>query len=249
MRIETERLVIRSFLESDAHAYAAIAADPDVMKHTGEGLPQSFDSSRDYVLRCIRSYETRGYSRYAVCLKAENGLPIGFCGFMDDNGELEFGWRYGKPYWGRGWQSVAGPFRVARGGLRVSGAKRGAERWFHIVTDERQSLWPEPPCAQRVTAASGHLPRCPSSIDWGDIDFVVAPRIRPNGARNAIPAGSCHGLLRHGSGEGRARLRSSDSPFSDRLPLRIREYRFDPSHRKTGDGTRRAGHLERQTAL
>ncbi len=167
MRIETERLVIRPFLESDAHAYAAIAADPDVMKHTGEGLPQSFDSSKDYVLRCIRSYETRGYARYAVCLKAENGLLIGFCGFMDDNGELEFGWRYGKPYWGRGWQSVAGPFRVARWGLRVSGAKRGAERWFHIVTDERQSLWPEPPCALRVTAASGHLPCCPSSIDGG----------------------------------------------------------------------------------
>ena len=48
-----------------------------------------------------------------------------------------------------------------------SGAKRGAERWFHIVTDERQSLWPEPPCALRVTAASGHLPRCHSSIDGG----------------------------------------------------------------------------------
>ena len=30
---------------------------------------------------------------------------------------------------------------------------------------------------------------------WGDIDFVVAPRIRPNGARNAIPAGFYHGLL------------------------------------------------------
>ncbi len=107
MRIETERLVIRPFLESDAHAYAAIAADPDVMKHTGEGLPQSFDSSKDYVLRCIRSYETRGYARYAVCLKAENGLLIGFCGFMDDNGELEFGWRYGKPYWGRGYATEA----------------------------------------------------------------------------------------------------------------------------------------------
>ncbi len=30
---------------------------------------------------------------------------------------------------------------------------------------------------------------------WGDIDFVATPRIRPNGARNAIPAGFYHGLL------------------------------------------------------
>ena len=37
-------------------------------------------------------------------------------------------------------QPVAEPFRVARRGLRVSDAKRGAERWFHIVTDERQCL-------------------------------------------------------------------------------------------------------------
>ena len=29
---------------------------------------------------------------------------------------------------------------------------------------------------------------------WGDIDFVVAPRIWPNGARNAIPTGFYHGL-------------------------------------------------------
>ena len=42
------------------------------------------------------------------------------------------------------------PFRVARRGLRVSDAKRGAERWLLIVTDERQSLWPEPPCAPAV---------------------------------------------------------------------------------------------------
>ena len=26
---------------------------------------------------------------------------------MDDNGELEFGWRYGKPYWGRGYATEA----------------------------------------------------------------------------------------------------------------------------------------------
>ena len=35
---------------------------------------------------------------------------------------------------------------------------------------------------------------------WGDIDFVAAPRISPNGARNAIPEGpatDCYGLRRH----------------------------------------------------
>ncbi len=47
-------------------------------------------------------------------------------------------------------QPVVEPFRVARWGLRVSDAKRGAERWLLIVTDERQSLWPEPPGAQAV---------------------------------------------------------------------------------------------------
>ena len=106
MRIQTERLLIRPFRESDAPVYAEIVSDPDVMKYTIEGEPQSFDSAKEYILRCIRSYETRGYSRYAVVLQAENDL-IGFCGFMDDNGELEFGWRYGKSYWGRGYATEA----------------------------------------------------------------------------------------------------------------------------------------------
>ncbi len=54
---------------------------------------------------------------------------------------------------------------------------------------------------------------------WGDIDFVVPPRIRPNGARNAIPAVSCHGLINPQRGRGTPRRRSAPFPEA-KLPRR-----------------------------
>ena len=53
---------------------------------------------------------------------------------------------------------------------------------------------------------------------WGDIDFVVASRIRPNGARNAIPAGFYHGLLRRTIGAATPRARGQPD-FSQSFPL------------------------------
>lgn len=39
--IETERLILRSFYERDLDAFAAINADPMVMKYLGDGKPMA----------------------------------------------------------------------------------------------------------------------------------------------------------------------------------------------------------------
>ena len=64
------------FLESDAPACVKFAADPDVMKYTGEGELQSIDSAKDYVSRCIRAYETHGMR--AIAYRSQR-LPRGRC--------------------------------------------------------------------------------------------------------------------------------------------------------------------------
>ena len=59
-----------------------------------------------------------------------------------------------------------GPKGIAARGRTLQGRARvspGCRRRSFIVNDERQSLQPEDLRAQRVTAASGHLPRCHSS--------------------------------------------------------------------------------------
>ena len=103
--LETERLTIRPFVESDLEPYARIVADPEVMRLiTGEA--QSYDEARTYLEECLASERRRGYSRYAVLLKASGEL-IGFCGFKDIDGDLDFGWRYAKSCWGQGYGTEA----------------------------------------------------------------------------------------------------------------------------------------------
>ena len=104
MKLSTDRLHIRSFLPIDLKAYAAIVADPDVMRFLGG--PQSADVARRYVDDCISRDATDGVSRYAVTLLS-SGEFIGFCGFKilefdDGGGWVDFGWRYAKAMWRRG---------------------------------------------------------------------------------------------------------------------------------------------------
>jgi RimJ/RimL family protein N-acetyltransferase len=106
MIIETSRLTIRSFMESDIPEYAAIVADPQVTRFLGDGSPHSHEQAAAYVYGCIKS-ETRGdVARYAVVLK-ETGELIGFCGFKKVHDYTDFGWRYARRAWGNGYATEA----------------------------------------------------------------------------------------------------------------------------------------------
>ena len=61
---------------------------------------------------------------------------------------------------------------------------------MHIVDDEQRRDRPQSPCALRVPAARGHLPRWRSSTMHTDIACVAPPCICPRGARNAAPLNS-----------------------------------------------------------
>jgi RimJ/RimL family protein N-acetyltransferase len=106
MIIETRRLTIRSFAESDIPAYAAIVADPEVTRFLGDGSPHTYEEAAAYVERCIRSEPEDGIARYAVILR-ETGELIGFCGFRREHGHIDFGWRYARHAWGNGYATEA----------------------------------------------------------------------------------------------------------------------------------------------
>jgi RimJ/RimL family protein N-acetyltransferase len=50
MVIKTDRLIIRSFRESDSPAYAAIVADAEVTRFLGDGSPHSYQQAAAAVL-------------------------------------------------------------------------------------------------------------------------------------------------------------------------------------------------------
>ena len=101
MRLETERLIIRSFVEADVDALAPILADPEVMRYIGTGAPMTRAEAQSYVERCIHHERTVGYARYALNVK-DSGDLIGFCGYAPMRDYIDFGYRMASRYWGRG---------------------------------------------------------------------------------------------------------------------------------------------------
>ena len=95
LHLETERLIIRNWRASDVKPYAAIVADPEVMKYIGDGKPRTYESAEVFVANMMQLYEERGWIRFAVELKERREF-IGFCGFELLEGVLDYGWRYAR---------------------------------------------------------------------------------------------------------------------------------------------------------
>ncbi len=100
MLLQTDRLIIEHFKDSDISDWAKIESDANVRRFV-DGKILSFEEARKYVEMNIRQYLKIGYGRYAVRLK-ERGNLIGMCGFLKENYGIDFGYRYSKISWGKG---------------------------------------------------------------------------------------------------------------------------------------------------
>ena len=102
--METKRLILRRWEESDAEALYEYARDPDVGPIAGWPPHKSVEESRNI----IRTVFT-GSEDYAVCLKEDNkaigaiSLKLnGHTDMTDRDDECELGYWLGKPFWGQG---------------------------------------------------------------------------------------------------------------------------------------------------
>ena len=104
MTFETERLILRPWLETDAEDLYEYARDPRVGPSAGWPVHTSVENSRDIIRNVLSAPET-----YAVVLK-ENGRAVGSVGLkigeysdldLPDT-QAEFGCWLGVPYWGQG---------------------------------------------------------------------------------------------------------------------------------------------------
>lgn len=104
MKLETKRLLLRRWEESDAEELYKYASDPAVGPIAGWPPHRSAGESRELIRTVLNGPEA-----YALCLKPEGG-PIGAIELKlkertdltgrDD--ECELGYWLGKPFWGRG---------------------------------------------------------------------------------------------------------------------------------------------------
>jgi RimJ/RimL family protein N-acetyltransferase len=104
--IETERLALRMFRESDTDSYADMLADPEVMRFLGK--PQSRQEAWRNMAMVIGHWHLRGYGFWAVEEKTSGEL-VGRVGCWRPEGwpGLEVGWSLRRRFWGRGYATEA----------------------------------------------------------------------------------------------------------------------------------------------
>ena len=104
MTLQTERLILRPWQDSDADDLYFYAKDPDVGPIAGWPPHHSAEESLNVIRKVLSGTEA-----YALCLK-ENGRAIGaielklkgHTDLTDRDDECELGYWLGKPFWGRG---------------------------------------------------------------------------------------------------------------------------------------------------
>ena len=104
----TPRLVLRTFREHDLPLYAALNADPLVVRHLG-GSPFSREYSDSIAEWAQESFARQGFGLLAVERRAD-GAFLGMCGLHRHSShreEVEVAWRFASRYWGNGYATEA----------------------------------------------------------------------------------------------------------------------------------------------
>jgi RimJ/RimL family protein N-acetyltransferase len=104
----TERLILRQFRESDLDGYAAMLADPEVVRFLGTDPMTRAEAWRNMAM-VLGHWQLRGYGLWAV-EDRESGLLAGRAGLWRPEGwpGLEVGWTLRREFWGRGYATEAG---------------------------------------------------------------------------------------------------------------------------------------------
>ncbi|SIO03608.1 GNAT family N-acetyltransferase [Vannielia litorea] len=106
--IETDRLLLRPFEPRDLAAFAAINADPRVMRYFPS--PKTDAETAEMLDRCAERWRTVGLAFSAVTDR--DGRLLGMCGLHRPEGLpispcVEIGWRLTPSAWGKGIASEA----------------------------------------------------------------------------------------------------------------------------------------------
>ena len=101
--LETERLVLRWFRESDFAEFFEMSSDPQVMQFLG-GKPLTEIEAWKNMAAYMGHWYFRGYGVWAVEEKS-SGKLVGRIGFMDPAGwpGFELGWTLARQSWGKGY--------------------------------------------------------------------------------------------------------------------------------------------------
>jgi len=110
--IRTERLLMRRWRDADRDPYAAMNADPEVMRYFPPHLRPDRAASNTSIDRMEALFDRQGFGLWAMEL-ADTGEFLGFTGLnpmpegVPGAGGMEVGWRLARHAWHHGYATEA----------------------------------------------------------------------------------------------------------------------------------------------
>jgi RimJ/RimL family protein N-acetyltransferase len=120
----TRRLELEPMVSDDLSWYAELAGDADVMRYIGAAGPLSHQQAVDRLARYVRCWEEHGLGMFGVRLRDER-VPVGWAGLQPLSGtdEIEVGYAFGQPAWGRGYATEVATV-IVQWGFEALGLER-----------------------------------------------------------------------------------------------------------------------------
>ena len=123
--LETDRLVLRQYVEEDAAAFFELNSDPRVLRFVPDAQLLDVEQARQILAaHPIADYRKHGFGRGACILKS-TGQQIGFAGlkYLEELEEVDVAYRLLPAFWGQGLATEAALASV-RYGFDELGLKR-----------------------------------------------------------------------------------------------------------------------------
>jgi len=103
LTLQTQRLLLRPFRDTDIDAYAAMCADPDVMRYVGRRGVLSREDAWRQMAMLVGHWQLRGFGMWAV-EELPTGDFVGRVGLHYPDGwpDREIGWALARQHWSKG---------------------------------------------------------------------------------------------------------------------------------------------------
>ncbi len=105
--LETERLILREFRESDLDDFYINRTDPDVRKYVAKPIDPNKEFTKGILMEIIRAFEEKRSLNWVIEHK-QTGAFMGSAGFWRidlENSRAEIGYSLAKKYWGQGYMT------------------------------------------------------------------------------------------------------------------------------------------------
>ena len=131
--LETDRLLLREYVEADAKAFFKLNSDQEVLRFVPDKPLLNVEQARQILVdHPIADYRKYGFGRGACILKS-TGEQIGFAGlkYLEELGEVDVAYRLMRSHWRMGLATEA-----ALASVRYGFADLGLKRIIGLVMPE-----------------------------------------------------------------------------------------------------------------